>query len=96
MIEKLTSVVEVKTLLVSVRCPNNQCDGVLTSDGKQRPVDGLHGGKPQFRHRCEKCEAGYWLGEVYPKVKYEPIETAKVPISVKPVAGATLVPRTET
>jgi hypothetical protein len=98
MLDKLTSTVEVKTLMVSVRCPNNQCVGVLKADGKERTENGIHGGRVQYRHACEACSAGYWLNERYPKIKYEPVETAALPIKKNATAaptGKNVVPRTE-
>lgn len=83
MIEKLTETTEVRTFMVSVRCPNKSCSGSLASDGHERTENGAYGGPKQFRHRCDTCEAGYWLPEQFPKVKYEPVRTetpAKMPI----------------
>lgn len=79
--EKLSEKVEVRTFLTQIHCPNKSCGEVLSNDGGTRNVDGLHGGPLEYRHRCGKCGAGYWLKSVYPKVSYEPIKTGRQPMS---------------
>lgn len=71
--EKLSEKLEVRTFLTYVHCPNKTCRARLTHDNGTRTVGGLHGGELEYRHRCEKCGAGYWLKSAYPKVSYEPI-----------------------
>lgn len=75
MVDKLTETVEVRTFMVRIHCPNPPCHGILTFDGKERSENGLHGGKPEYRHRCNTCETGYWLKEKFPKIKHEPINS---------------------
>ena len=84
MIEKLTEEVEVRTFLVNVNCPNPNCSGKLASDGMMRNKDGQHGGKLEYRHACGTCRAGYWLPEVYPKYRYEPIQRPKAALNHTP------------
>lgn len=73
MLSKYFATVEVKTYLKIVQCPNGECTGNLKSDGKQRSSDGLQGGVPEYRHICDKCNAGAWLLQQYPIVEYVPV-----------------------
>lgn len=76
--------VKVETYLQTVHCPNGDCEGKLTSDGKQRSTDGLHGGTPEFRHLCNICNAGAWLPEQYPKVEYVPVAKKEQNDAIQP------------
>lgn len=72
----MLEVVEVKTYLQRVRCPNKDCDtGRLEFDGKERSIDMVHGGPKEFRHLCDTCGIRAWIKEQYPKVRYELVET---------------------
>lgn len=82
MLDKLTDTVEVRTFLDRVHCPNPGCIGLLESDGHTRTEGNVHGGKIEYRHRCQKCEVGYWLKAAYPKVRYEQI-TPDEPVAIK-------------
>lgn len=77
--EKLIERVKVEVQLLRVKCPNPECSGVLEFDGKSRTKDGVHGGTPEYRHRCNTCTTGYWIAEQYPKVHYELGEVIQEP-----------------
>ena len=74
MMDKLLETVPVQVYLQRLRCPNQECDGVLEFDGKQRTQNGIHGGTLEFRHHCTGCPSGVWVEDKYPKVQYEIIE----------------------
>jgi hypothetical protein len=82
-IDRLIERVEVKTYVHRLCCPNEECDGVLEFDGKERAKDGKHGGPPEYRHKCTKCEVGYWVKDQYPQLKYELVPGAE-PEQVNP------------
>lgn len=77
MVDKLTETVEVRTFMIRIHCPNPPCPGLLTFDGRERAENMHHGGKPEYRHRCDTCETGYWLKDKFPKIKHEPIAPPK-------------------
>lgn len=70
--------IKVDTYLQTVRCPNGDCTGTLKADGKQRSSDGLQGGVPEFRHKCDTCDAGCWLLKQYPVVEYVLVPKAEI------------------
>lgn len=96
MIEKLIEEVEVTTIQVNVRCPNPNCEGKLAADGMSRAKNGVHGGALEHRHACAACGAGYWLPEVYPRLKYVPVakveKAAAAKLPIKRVVDAGHVP----
>lgn len=91
MIEKLRETVKVETYLTRVRCPNKECVGSLVFDGKSRTEGMLHGGTPEYRHRCSTCNLGAWLGEQYPKVSYRDVPVVQVSQAEAPAIGEQVV-----
>lgn len=82
--EKLTEVTEVKVMQHRMHCPNViSCDGMLSFDGKERPIDGVHGGPVEYRHQCDKCSAGYWLRAKFPYVTYQPIKPKVIKTEIR-------------
>lgn len=81
--EKLVERVRVETYLVNHKCFNKECDGNLVADGHTRPENGLHGGAPEYRHKCSRCSVGF-----FSKVKYPQVEYKEVPVVVETIKFA--------
>lgn len=73
--DKLVERVRVETYLVNHKCFNKECEGNLVADGHTRPEHGLHGGAPEYRHKCSQCQAGFFSKVKYPLVEYKEVKT---------------------